>query len=303
MKYIIYALIAIVLIYGIYLFLDQPNWLFKLTDFSECQEAGNEVTGSIPRYCRTEDGKVFVEEVSKSELIVVDSPEPNTAVVSPIEITGKARGNWYFEASFPIKIEDSNGNILGNAIASAQDDWMTTEFVPFKATLYFEDSPTSAGKIVFMKDNPSGLPEYDNKLELPVVFGTPAEKMTVKAYFNNNELDPEITCVEVFPVEREVPKTQAAARAALEELLKGVTPAEQEDGYGTSINSGVAIQSLTIENGVARADFSEALGFQIGGSCRVAAIRSQITQTLKQFPTVNQVIISIDGRTEDILQP
>ena len=34
-----------------------------------------------------------------------------------------------------------------------------------------------------------------------------------------------------------------------------------------------------------------------------AAIRVQITETLEQFPTVDSVIISIDGRTEDILQP
>ncbi|MBA7661011.1 hypothetical protein ES703_69021 [subsurface metagenome] len=63
------------------------------------------------------------------------------------------------------------------------------------------------------------------------------------------------------------------------------------------------IQKLIIENGVAKIDFDEQLEFQVGGSCRVVAIRAQITETLKQFPTVDNVIISIDGRTEDILQP
>jgi spore germination protein GerM len=154
-----------------------------------------------------------------------------------------------------------------------------------------------------VKDNASGLPEHDDELRIPVFFGEPSEKMTVKAYFNNSELDPEVTCVEVFPIERQVSKTQAVARAALEELLKGVTLTEQENGYNTSINSGVIINSLTIEDGVAKVDFNEQLEFQMGGSCRVAAIRAQITQTLKQFSTVNQVVISINGRTEDILQP
>jgi spore germination protein GerM len=65
----------------------------------------------------------------------------------------------------------------------------------------------------------------------------------------------------------------------------------------------VRIQSLTIENGVAKVDFDEQLEFQVGGSCRVVAIRVQIIETLKQFPTVNSVIISINGRTEYILQP
>lgn len=82
---------------------------------------------------------------------------------------------------------------------------------------------------------------------------------------------------------------------------------DNEAGYFTSINSGVKIQKLVIDpptgGGVAKVDFDEQLEFQVGGSCRVSAIRAQITQTLKQFPTVKSVIISINGRTEDILQP
>ncbi len=129
------------------------------------------------------------------------------------------------------------------------------------------------------------------------------ELMTVKVFFNNSKLDPEFSCNKVFPVEREIPKTQAVAGAALEELLKGATDVDKEQGFFTSINPDVKIQSLSVENGVAKVDFDEQLEFQVGGSCRVSAIRAQITQTLKQFPTVNSVIISIDGRTEDILQP
>ncbi len=131
-----------------------------------------------------------------------------------------------------------------------------------------------------------------------------AETMTVKVFFGNSILDPEVLdCKKNFPVERVIPKTLAVGRAALEELLKGPTESEKAKGYFTSINPGVKIQSLTIENGVARVDFNEQLEFQVGGSCRVAAIVSQIRETLKQFPTVDEVIISIDGRTEDILQP
>jgi len=131
----------------------------------------------------------------------------------------------------------------------------------------------------------------------------PIESITVKAFFNNDKMDPEFSCNKVFPVERKILKTLAVARTALEELLKGTTEAEKAERYFTSINPGVKIQSLTIENGMARVDFDEQLEFQVGGSCRVAAIRAQITQTLKQFPTVQNVLISIDGRTEDILQP
>ena len=63
------------------------------------------------------------------------------------------------------------------------------------------------------------------------------------------------------------------------------------------------IQSLTIGDGILRVDFDGTLEFGAGGSCRVTAIRSQIRETVKQFPSVRDVVISINGRTEDILQP
>jgi len=130
-----------------------------------------------------------------------------------------------------------------------------------------------------------------------------SEKIKIKVFFNNNKLDPEISCNKVFPVEREIIKTSAIARAALTELLAGETRAENEAGFTTSLNPDVKIQALTIENGVAKVDFNEQLQAQVGGSCKVTAIRAQISETLKQFSSVKDVIISINGRSEDILQP
>lgn len=78
---------------------------------------------------------------------------------------------------------------------------------------------------------------------------------------------------------------------------------KKNQGFFTSINPGVKIQNIVIENGIAKVDFDEQLEFQVGGSCRVSAIRAQIIQTLKQFPTIKEVLISINGRIEDILQP
>ncbi len=134
---------------------------------------------------------------------------------------------------------------------------------------------------------------------IPTSVGT----TTVKVYFNSSVLDPETTCEKVFPVTRTIPLTQAVGTAAIGELLKGPTAAEAAHGYSTAIPDGVQLQSLTITDGVARADFNETLERSIGGSCRVGLIRHQITETLKQFSSVSSVVISIDGRTEDILQP
>lgn len=278
----------------------------SVNNFEECIAKGYPVLESYPRQCRTPDGKTFVEdignELEKQNLIRVSKPRPNEIVESPLKIEGEARGGWFFEASFPVKLIDENGKELGNGVAQALSDWMTENFVPFEAKLEFQFPKTKKGILILEKDNPSGQPEQADELRIPVRF-IPVETIKVKAYFNNNGLDPEFSCNKVFPVEREVSKTQAVARAALEELLKGANEKEKVEGFFTSINPGVKIQSLVIENGTAKVDFDEQLEFQVGGSCRVAAIRAQITQTLKQFPTVNSVIISIDGRTEDILQP
>ena len=87
------------------------------------------------------------------------------------------------------------------------------------------------------------------------------------------------------------------------ELIKGLTETEKAEGFSTAINPGTSIRGLKISDGTARVDFDDNLENGVAGSCRVAAIRAQIEDTLKQFPTVNKVIISVNGRTDDILQP
>ena len=131
----------------------------------------------------------------------------------------------------------------------------------------------------------------------------PVPKTSLQIFFNNSKLDPEYSCNKVFSVQRQVPKTTAVARAALQELFIGPTEAEKSAGFFTSINPGVKIQSLKVENGKAYVDFDSKIEEGVGGSCKVSAIRSQIIQTLKQFSSVQDVVISVNGRTEDILQP
>ena len=105
------------------------------------------------------------------DLIDVDSPAPHSKITTPITITGKARGNWYFEASFPVELKDANGAVIAQGPAQAQGDWMTTEFVPFSVTLTFvAPSPGTAGTLVLKNDNPSGNPATQKELDIPVTF-------------------------------------------------------------------------------------------------------------------------------------
>ncbi len=105
------------------------------------------------------------------DLITITAPAKDASITSPLSVTGSARGTWYFEASFPVKILDSKGKVIGQGPAQAQGDWMTTEFVPFTASITYTAQPAgSRGTVVFMKDNPSGDPERDQSVSVPITF-------------------------------------------------------------------------------------------------------------------------------------
>lgn len=101
--------------------------------------------------------------------VIVSSPAPNTVIKSPLLVRGKARGTWFFEASLPVQVTDADGNILATVPGQAEGEWMTTDYVSFTATLTFTTSATS-GFVIIAKDNPSGLPENDAQVKIPVKF-------------------------------------------------------------------------------------------------------------------------------------
>jgi Immunoglobulin-like domain of bacterial spore germination len=97
------------------------------------------------------------------------TPILGAEVSSPLEISGSAAG-WYFEATFPVKLLDANGDILASGQARATDDWMTENFVPFTAELSFSKPTTTTGMLIFKNDNPSGDPTRDEEVDVPVRF-------------------------------------------------------------------------------------------------------------------------------------
>jgi hypothetical protein len=114
-----------------------------------------------------------VQPATKDDMIVLDYPLAGSTITSPLTITGKARGNWYFEASFPVVLVDWDGRIIAEGHAEAQGDWMTTEYVPFKGTITFtkpDTSVSSRGWIILKKDNPSGESKFDNALEVEIKY-------------------------------------------------------------------------------------------------------------------------------------
>ncbi|MFH1979037.1 MAG: Gmad2 immunoglobulin-like domain-containing protein [Patescibacteria group bacterium] len=107
----------------------------------------------------------------KMDLIRINNPRPNQRITSPLVVEGEAVGNWFFEGDFPVVLTDWDGRIIAEGFATAQSDWMTENFVQFKGILEFE-KPTykDNGALILQKDNPSGLPEHDDALEIPIKF-------------------------------------------------------------------------------------------------------------------------------------
>ncbi len=102
--------------------------------------------------------------------IQLDTVFLGSVLKSPAIVTGRARGPWYFEASFPVELRDANGTLLVQKAAHATSNWMTSDWVPFTVTLNFPSPTTTTGTLKFKNDNPSGDPARDEFYSIEVQF-------------------------------------------------------------------------------------------------------------------------------------
>ena len=103
--------------------------------------------------------------------VATSSLMPGQLVQPPLRLEGTVTGGgWFFEATFPIRILDADGTVLGTTTARAEGDWMSTGTVPWSATLDFGQARGATGTIVFMNDNPSGDPANAKTFSVPVRF-------------------------------------------------------------------------------------------------------------------------------------
>lgn len=130
-----------------------------------------EVASSTPTTSTSTGATTSLQMPGIPDLITVDTVTEGQPIASPLTVEGSARGMWYFEASFPVVLTDEAGTILAQVPAQAQSDWMTTDFVHFKATLSFPvQTPGSRGYLILKKDNPSGDPSRDQSVKIPILF-------------------------------------------------------------------------------------------------------------------------------------
>ncbi len=99
----------------------------------------------------------------------------------------------------------------------------------------------------------------------------------------------------VVPVQVEVPHTQAVLRAAIEALL-----AIKQRDYGQSglydalYQSDLKVESLSLQDGKASIHLTGTL--LLGGECDNPRVEAQIIQTVRQFSTVTDVEVFINGK-------
>ncbi len=178
MKNIFYISLSLVIVGGLAWFGFSQNKVdeSKILSFEDCARAGYPIMESYPRQCRTKDGRTFAEEVvlpitytnATNNLIKVELPFPGAVVGKEFSVVGQARGTWFFEASFPVEVLDKDGKSIAVGIAQAQSDWMTENFVPFKADIKVPQNYIGEATLVLKKDNPSGLPEHDASISFPI---------------------------------------------------------------------------------------------------------------------------------------
>lgn len=151
------------------------NSTTKPHSFAECVAQGYPIQESQPRRCQA--GKIaFVESADLGLAggvhapVIVEALPANAHITSPMVLHGKALGSWFFEASFPVRVLDATGNIVAEMQARADADWQTPDYVPFTVTLTFAPPQTESGFVEFAKDNPSGLPDLDASVRVPVQF-------------------------------------------------------------------------------------------------------------------------------------
>lgn len=99
----------------------------------------------------------------------------------------------------------------------------------------------------------------------------------------------------VSPVVREYPHTTAVLRLALQELIRGPLPGE--DNAVQTLPHTVKIINLEIKDGVALIDFSPELSTDsTGGTLCGTILKQSLVYTATEFPAVKSVLVTVKGQ-------
>lgn len=188
------GIVAVAILAAVFWYMKKDTSFLGIATYEECVEAGYLSGTTTSEFCSTPDGRTFSRSLPSpsptatstdedpgigsnsisgrgyEDRIRITSVSAGQEITSPLVIEGEARGSWYFEASFPVRLLDGNGQTIAQMPVQALGEWMTSEFVPFKAILTFAKPSTATGTLILHNDNPSGLPENDRFISIPIRF-------------------------------------------------------------------------------------------------------------------------------------
>ena len=269
-------------------------------------------------------GRVEIADISPKDGSVIASASVDVILVvssglSPIEIPAAGA-----QAVLPLHILARVGQPGEQAAVTLtwQDGTVLSSQLPI---LTGEDGTgLLIGSVDWMSEGPP--PQPPSQPATLAIYSQGGQLLAQQAVTILSAGDPNVKTVTLYfllgeelqATQRSIVKTEAIGTAALNELLWGpppnnlagfetALPTPQEvlsyPGRGADWGPRVRLLKLTIVDGLATADFSKEMNAYGGGSLRVKLIHDQIVMTLLQFATVHEVVISVEGQTEGVLQP
>lgn len=275
--------------------------IIALTSFFIYKSKAN---SNIDPYADIANDKSFSEKCG----LKITSVRPGDAVKFPLKISGIADISKYQELGCSwIRFEGQAGTVqvLANINNSGwipmttqtplmADDWMATTTAVHAELLQVLNREIPIGTpliIRFTEEDVQGSGQYD-EMDIPAIFdglllgdNSVKELMTISIYVH--DLDKiNSDCRATTLVTRNIPKTLAVADASLKTL------------FTYDANSLMPFYNgVTIKNKVAIVDFdSGALQYLNGAACLQGTFKGPIEATLLQYPTIEKVEYSIEGK-------
>jgi hypothetical protein len=224
--------------------------------------------------------------------ICVDPSFAKTTLTSPFVASGTIIA---FENTIAWKLIDADGveYSSGTILADPSD---SGDAANFKLREFLFYTPRTASGTLEFYENSAKDGHPIHAVKIPVRL--PQQEMAVKIFLTPYDIGND--CTVVNPVTRYIVRSNLPIEATLRKLLG----ADLGPGDNTAIPNGTDLVSLSVSHQTATVVFSRELENYGGGSCYASAIRAQIEKTLTQFSTVNNVVISVPGKTpEETLQP
>lgn len=101
-----------------------------------------------------------------ADLATVTTPTSGATVTSPLQVSGVAPANWFFENQFPVRLVAPDGSEIAAAPATPRVSWTDPGPKEYDAELTF--TATGPATLVLEEDMP-GEDEEPRQVRIPVV--------------------------------------------------------------------------------------------------------------------------------------